>query len=424
MECQWEKVYKYFIIYFFIVIVHAKKKPRVPMKSIFWEVIQPKDIKDTLWDTLDDTKIKLNLDKFEEKFSQVKKEPKKVVVEKKTPAKKEKKTFLEPDRTRMMSIVLNKIRIDTLELSDAIEQYDLKILTPEVCGLLLPILPNEAEVKEVSAFQGDIMEELAVCDQFVLIISGIAAFKERIKAVIFQYNYLSDYMIVMEEINRVFKVFKFMKEDKMLKRLFEIILALGNYMNGGSFRGGAFGFTLASLTKLADTKSSGITFVDYIVKFIIEQIKEPGVLGIIKDLKEFDKLQYQSIVESSKQMENRWKDVLALKKALAENKDILLDEDKSEKFLSTFYNDAEKKIKEIKDSVEKIDKDYEDLAKFYGENPQKFTMINFVETFRKFTKDLSDAHKKYLEKTKKKKKKRKEIKKKIKKMKQKKKKNN
>ena len=43
------------------------------MKSLFWEVIQAKDIKGTIWDELDDTKIKINLDKFEEKFSQVKK---------------------------------------------------------------------------------------------------------------------------------------------------------------------------------------------------------------------------------------------------------------------------------------------------------------------------------------------------------------
>ena len=374
------------------------------MKSLFWDIIPAKDIKDTIWDELDDTKIKINLDKFEEKFSQVKKEPKKVEAQKKNPTKKEKKTFLEPDRTRMMSIVLNKIRIDTLELSDAIEQYDLKILTQDVCGLLLPILPNDAEVKEVSNFQGDIMEDLAVCDQFVLIISGIAAFKERIKAIIFKYNYLSDYMIIIEEINRVFNVFKFMREDKNLKRLFEVILALGNYMNGGSFRGGAFGFTLPSLSKLADTKSGGTTFIDYIIKFIYEQLKEPDVLKVIKQLKEFDKLQYQSIVESCKQMENRWKDVLALKKALADNKDMLLDEDKSEKFLSQFYNDAEGKIKEIKEKVEKIDTDYLDLAKFYGENPQKFTMVQFVDTFRKFTKDLSEAHIKYLEKQKKKKK--------------------
>jgi hypothetical protein len=305
----------------------------------------------------------------------------------------------------MMSIVLNKIRIDTLELSDAIEKYDLKILTPEVCTLLLPILPNDAEVKEVSAFQGDIMEELAPCDQFVLIISGIAAYKERIKTIIFKYNYLNDYMVIKEEIDRIFNVYKFMKEDKKLQRLFEIILALGNYMNGGSFRGGAYGFTLNSLTKFADTKSSGINFIDYIVKFIYEQIKEPQVLDILKNLREFDKLQYQSIIESSKQLENRWKDVLALKKALAANKDLLLAEDESEKFLSSFYDDAQNKIKEIKEKVEKIDKDYEGVAKFYGDNPQKFTMINFVDTFRKFTKDLSDAFKKYQEKAAKKKKK-------------------
>ena len=76
---------------------------------------------------------------------------------------------------------------------------------------------------------------------------------------------------------------------------------------------------------------------------------------------------------------------------MAENKDLLLAEDESEKFLSSFYDDAQNKIKEIKEKVEKIDKDYEEVAKFYGENPQKFTMIQFVDTFRKFTKDLSDA---------------------------------
>ena len=47
------------------------------MKPLHWDVIPPRELKDTLWDKLDDTKIKLNLDKFEEKFSQVKKEVKK-----------------------------------------------------------------------------------------------------------------------------------------------------------------------------------------------------------------------------------------------------------------------------------------------------------------------------------------------------------
>ena len=367
------------------------------MKALQWEVIQPRDLKGTLWDKLDDTKVKLNLDTLEEKFSQVKREKKKEP-EKKAAAKKEKKTFLDPDRTRMINIVLNKIRLDSLEISDAIEQYDLKVLTQDICDLLLPIMPNEAEIKEVATFNGDVLQDLAICDQFVLIISGIIGYKERIKTILFKYNYLEDYLVISKEIKRVFKVFKFLKEDKNLQRLLEVMLALGNYMNGGSFRGGAFGYTLASLVKFSDTKSNGYTFIDYTVKFIYEQIKEPKVFEVLKKLKKFDKMQYQSIVEGVKQMENRWKDVQALKKIITEKKDELLEEDKSVSFLNDFYKDAEEKIKEVKTKFEKIGKDYEDIAKFFGEKADKFTLVQFVDTFRKFKNDLFESEKKYREK--------------------------
>ena len=130
------------------------------MKPLHWDVIPPRELKDTLWDKLDDTKIKLNLDKFEEKFSQVKKEVKK----KEAPtasSKVEKKSFIDADRTRMINIVLNKIKLDSLEISDAIEQYDLNVLTQDICDLLLPIMPLEAEIKEVATFNGDVLQELA-----------------------------------------------------------------------------------------------------------------------------------------------------------------------------------------------------------------------------------------------------------------------
>ena len=57
-----------------------------------------------------------------------------------------------------------------------------------------------------------------------------------------------------------------------------------------------------------------------------------------------------------------------------------------------------KKIKEIKEKLEKIDKDYVDIAKYFGESAEKFTLIQFVDTFRKFKKELFEADKKYREK--------------------------
>lgn len=43
--------------------------------------------------------------------------------------------------------------------------------------------------------------------------------------------------------------------SKSLKQLLEVVLAFGNYMNKGQ-RGNAYGFKIASLNKIADTKSS------------------------------------------------------------------------------------------------------------------------------------------------------------------------
>ena len=368
------------------------------MKSLFWEVTPVKNLKDTIWDKLDDTKIKLNIDTLEEKFSQQKKVEKKVEEKKET--KKEKATFIASDRTRMINIVLNKVHLDALEISDAIEQYNLEVLTQERCDLLVPIMPKEEEIKEVATFNGDVLADLATADQFVLIISGIIGYKERIKSIIFQYNYLDDYIVITKEINRFTKVFKFLKEDKNLAKLFEILLAFGNYMNGGGFKGGAYGFSIDSIGKFADTKSrdNKSNFIDYIVSYIYNQMKDEQLLpAIIKKLKKFGKLQYQNVTESCKQLANRWKDVKDLRKILDDNKDQLLQEDRSEEFLKGFYNDGEEKVNEIQTKVDNIETDYKDVAKYLGIDVKKTDINNFITIFRKFGTDIDEANTKFLE---------------------------
>ena len=53
----------------------------------------------------------------------------------------------------------------------------------------------------------------------------------------------------------VLEASKEVQRSKRLKRMLELILAFGNYMNRGQ-RGNAVGFKLNSLTRIADTKSS------------------------------------------------------------------------------------------------------------------------------------------------------------------------
>lgn len=62
--------------------------------------------------------------------------------------------------------------------------------------------------------------------------------------------------------------------SRRLRKVLELVLALGNYMNRGA-RGNASGFRLASLNKLADTKSSqakGTTLLHYLVEVLQSKV--------------------------------------------------------------------------------------------------------------------------------------------------------
>ena len=349
---------------------------------------------------MDDTKIKLNLDTFDVQFSQKQKEAPKVVEKKET--KTEKTSYLKPDRTRMIHIVLNKIRLQPIDIVEALEAYNEPLLTTPTCELILPLMPTESETAELSKVQTP-LEEMATADQLILLLAGCVGAKERIKALLFKDSYEKDFELIMKEIKRFHKVFKFIQEDEKLRKWLEIILAIGNYMNGPSARGGAWAFKLDALTKLNDVKSKDNrqTLMHYIVDFIANKLQQPELFEVEKTLKKFTKLQYQSIVESAKEMTMRFQDVTKLKKALEENKDQLQPDDQSSEFLQSFYEKGEQVIKKINDEVNKIDIQFKCIVKLFGEDP-KFTIDNFINIFMKFYNDMKNARE-WLEEMKKKK---------------------
>ncbi len=53
-----------------------------------------------------------------------------------------------------------------------------------------------------------------------------------------------------------------------MKKVLEIILGIGNYLNGGTFRGSAYGFKLSTVAELLSFKTnSGVTMMEYLVTF-------------------------------------------------------------------------------------------------------------------------------------------------------------
>ena len=365
------------------------------MKALFWANLPVNKIPGTIWEKLDDTKININKDSLELKFSQKSKTEKKPETKKEI-TKNKKLSLLQPDTIRKINIVLNKIKFSTTEIPDLIETMDTNKLTTNVCELLIQIMPTTEEVKLVTNYDGK--EEISINDEMVIMISSIPGYTERLEAIIFDNSYESDCEIIEEEVDKFFKAFDFLKNSKKFKQWLKIIMAFGNYMNGGTFRGGVYAFKLNALNKLTSIKSkdNSKTLLLYIITFIYEQLDDPSLMEILDDLTIFNELQYQSIKESLKELNDDWKKVVKLKKIVedAKKNNLLEEDDKVEEYLNDFYDKAEKTITELNTKSDKIDEKFKEIVKFYAED-DKMTLDELIAIFRQFYRDLKENNEKY-----------------------------
>ncbi|KAJ2829097.1 hypothetical protein IWW50_001038, partial [Coemansia erecta] len=71
-------------------------------------------------------------------------------------------------------------------------------------------------------------------------------------------------------------------------QVLEVVLSIGNFMNGSGFRGGAFGFKIASLNRLMDTKAEDnkTTLLHFVASTVEENF--PGALEFLEELKPVD----------------------------------------------------------------------------------------------------------------------------------------
>lgn len=119
-------------------------------------------------------------------------------------------------------------------------------------------------------------------------------------------------------------------------------------------------------------------------------------MEILDDLAIFNELQYQSIKESLKELNDDWKKVVKLKKIVEEAKknNLLEEDDKVEEYLNDFYDKTEKTITELNTKSDKIDEKFKEIAKFYVED-DKMTIDELIAIFRQFYRDLNENNEKY-----------------------------
>ncbi|KAJ8403983.1 hypothetical protein AAFF_G00343330 [Aldrovandia affinis] len=363
-----------------------KTKFRLPVFN--WTALKPNQIKGTVFNEIDDERVleELDLEKFEELFKTRAQGP---VIDLSGPKSKvsqkavNKVTLLDVNRSKNLAITLRKAGKSTEEICRAIQTFDLKALPVDFVECLTRFLPMEAESKLLRQYERERrpLDRLAEEDRFMLQFGKIERLTQRMTIITFVGNFTDNVNMLTPQLNAIIAASASVKSAPKLRRMLEIILALGNYMNS-SRRGSVYGFKLQSLDLLLDTKSTDrkMTLLHYIAMTVKD--KYPELANFYSELHFIDKAAAVSL-------ENVLLDVRELGRGM----DLIRKECglHDHAVLKSFMQINDPQLDKLQRDAKTAEEAYNNVVNYFGESAKTTPPSVFFPVFVRFVKSYKDA---------------------------------
>ena len=381
-------------------------KPAVKLRGLAWTKIDDKKITDTIWDnTIDDERtLKLiNTSELEELFNA---EQKKEEIEPANnnnnnatgdddgkPKKKQSIQILDNKRSNNTSIMLSRFgKMAYSEIKKAIVDLDENILSAENISALKQFVPTPEEIELLKEYSGPV-DQLGKPEQFFLEIMTIPRLTARLNSFHTKLTFAKKLSGIKESVSIVSDAVKEIRTSKTLPKMLELVLAVGNYLNGNTFRGGAYGFKIETLTKMVEVKAADpkLTMIHYIAQLCETKPELSPLLGMLEEFPHVTDACRESIPQALTDL-NKLKGELsivdnALKAAEADPKDVFKSQ------LGAFFEEQSKELEATFAFHSQLETQYKELLSYFGEIPstdsqQLFGNFNsFIQTFDKAYKD-------------------------------------
>ncbi|CAK6432402.1 unnamed protein product [Pipistrellus nathusii] len=364
-------------------------EPSCPMKPLYWTRIQISDKSQsatpTLWDSLEEPDIQ-DPSEFEYLFSkdttQQKKKPLSETYEKKNKVKKIIK-LLDGKRSQTVGILISSLHLEMKDIQQAIFNVDDSVVDLETLAALYENRAQEDELVKIRKYyETSKEEELKLLDkpeQFLHELAQIPNFAERAQCIIFRSVFSEGITSLHRKVEIITRASKGLLNMKSVKDILALILAFGNYMNGGNrTRGQADGYSLEILPKLKDVKSrdNGINLVDYVVKYYLRYYdQEAGTEKSVFPLPE----PQDFFLASQVKFEDLIKDLRKLKRQLeaSEKQMAVVCKESPKQYLQPFkdkleefFQKAKKEHKMEESHLENAQKSFETTVGYFGMKPK------------------------------------------------------
>ncbi|KAL1248353.1 hypothetical protein QQF64_021671 [Cirrhinus molitorella] len=359
-----------------------KTKYRMPLLN--WQALMEEQVAGTVFTELDDESVlgELNMDVFEELFkTKAQSAPVEVGTLKVKVAHKgsNRIALLEPNRAKNLAITLRKGGMSTAQICTAIQTYNLDLLNSDFLELLERFIPSDYELKLIEKYEreGRPLLELSEEDRFIVAFSKIPRLSQRISTLTFMGNFSESIMLLKPQLNDIIAASMSIKSSSKLKKILEIILAFGNYMNSGK-RGSAYGFRLQSLDLLLDMKSTDrkLTLLHFIVSIIQE--KYPQLHNFHTELHCLDKAALVSLDSILADVRSLEKGMEVVRKEYLQQKDSAV--------LTNFTSNNGSLLDSVLKDSKTAEEVYYSVVEYFGEDPKSTPPSVFFPVFARFIK--------------------------------------
>ncbi|XP_075237526.1 formin-like protein [Lycorma delicatula] len=384
--------------------IKRKVQTKHKLPTLNWVPLKPNQVRGTIFNELDDDKLYSVIDflDFEERF----KLPGSYggrsgsgLTNGETdstdgglssfPSKRFKKpenvTLLEHTRLRNIAISRRKIDMTVDKVVSAIYSLDLKQISLENVEILQRMVPTDAEAKAYREYVSEKKDvsQLTEEDRFLMQLAKVERLANKLSIMSYMGNFLDNVHLITPQVHAIITASSSVKGSRKLRRMLELVLAFGNYLNSAK-RGPAYGFKLQSLDTLLDTKSSDkrICLLHYIATTVRD--KFPDLLSFDSELMYIDKAAVVSLENVIIDVNELEKNMEGVKKEAEVRK-----ERTNPSVLKDFLHNSEDKLRRLKADCRVAQDSFTECVEFFGE-PARTTnattffslLVRFVRAFK------------------------------------------
>lgn len=274
----------------------ADVKPRMAMKRLFWNsfVLDEQTLslsRGTVWNAIEEDGIEgFDTEELENMFGDIQSGRRNTLIGQGVEKKKVRPRVrvFEESRRRQVCVMLARLPgVD--ETVQAVSEMDDCRLNRDQVELLLANAPPAEELAALRSAAAETEHETEEpldwddAEAFILKLSVVPSFTLRLQTWAFENSFDERFDIFQQAVSDVRSACSALRDSPHIQRLLALALSVGNYMNAGTARGRADGFTIEALAQMRTVKASTpgldktvFTLVDYIVQQL--ERSRPGEL--------------------------------------------------------------------------------------------------------------------------------------------------